>query len=174
MSGGKGGSRVGTSGVFGDGGWMMDVCVVSGDDGCLLSGGESVQGGIIFTFFLARLVDRGPGGFRWLLTLPLLGRVNFNLSPQPGVLLHKRLHLANTVLFQVGKFLLHLGLAYKDGGQVQGDVCRHSRTCLKVLHGFGSTTSGDHSRRCSNCLVRYCFVPHSGRQLFLRRINKRY
>jgi len=56
MTGGKGGSRVGDCGVFGDGCWMMNVCVVGGDDGCLLSGGESVWGGIVFTFFIARLV----------------------------------------------------------------------------------------------------------------------
>jgi len=63
MSGGKGGSWVGGYGVSGDGGWMMDVCVVGGDDGCLLSGSESVRGGVIFTFFLAKLVGRGVGGF---------------------------------------------------------------------------------------------------------------
>jgi len=42
---------------------MVDVCVVGGDDGCLLGGSESVWGGIIFTFILARLVDQGPGSF---------------------------------------------------------------------------------------------------------------
>jgi len=42
---------------------MMDVCMVGGDDGCLLSGGESVWDRIIFTFFLTRLVSRGPRGF---------------------------------------------------------------------------------------------------------------
>jgi len=42
MSGGKGGSTVVGCRLFGDGGWMMDDCVVGGDDGCLLSGGEDV------------------------------------------------------------------------------------------------------------------------------------
>jgi len=63
MGGGKGAGRVGCCGVSRHGGWMMDVCVVGRDDGCLLSGGESVQGGVIFTFFLAGLVGWGPGGF---------------------------------------------------------------------------------------------------------------
>ena len=63
ISGGKGGSRVSGCGVYGDSGWMMDVCVVGEDDGYLLSGGESVCGGIRFTFFLARLLGWGLGGF---------------------------------------------------------------------------------------------------------------
>ena len=32
MGGGKGGNRIGSCGVLGDGGWMMDVCVVDRDD----------------------------------------------------------------------------------------------------------------------------------------------
>jgi len=54
MSGGKGGSRVIGYRLCRDGGWMM-----GGDDGCLLSGGESVWGGVVFTFFLTGLVYRG-------------------------------------------------------------------------------------------------------------------
>ena len=63
MGGGKGGSRNGCCRVIGDGGWMMNVCVVGRDDGCLLSGGEGVRGVVVFTFFLAGLVGRGLGGF---------------------------------------------------------------------------------------------------------------
>jgi len=63
MGGGKGGSKVSCCGVSGDGSWMMDVCVVSRDDRCLLSGGESMQGGVIFPFLLVKLVGIGPGGF---------------------------------------------------------------------------------------------------------------
>jgi len=146
MSGGKGHNRLVGSRLFGDGGWMIGRCVVGGDDGCLLSGGESVWGGIIFTFFLAGLVGRELGGLRRLLTLPLLGRISFNLPPQPGVLLPKHFHLVNTALFQVGKFLLHFGLAFEDSDQVWGNICRHSRARLRVLHGPGSAAGGDHSR----------------------------
>jgi len=62
MVGREGGSRGGCCGVPGDG-WMMNVCVVGRDDGCLMSGGEGVQGGVVFAFFLTRLVSWGIGGF---------------------------------------------------------------------------------------------------------------
>jgi len=42
MSGGKGGNRLIGYRLSKDGGWMMDSRVVGVDDGCLLSGGESV------------------------------------------------------------------------------------------------------------------------------------
>ena len=45
-----------------DGG-MMNVYVMGRDDRCLLSGGEGVRSGVVFTFFLTRLVNRGLGGF---------------------------------------------------------------------------------------------------------------
>jgi len=54
MSGGMGGSIV--VGCW----WCEDGCVEGGNDGCLLSGGEGVRGGIVFTFFLVGLVGRGP------------------------------------------------------------------------------------------------------------------
>jgi len=63
MGGGKGGGRGGCYGVPGDGGWMMNVCVIGRDDGCLLSGGEGVWGRVEFTFLLAGLVGWGLGGF---------------------------------------------------------------------------------------------------------------
>jgi len=56
MGGGKGGSRVVGCRLCRDYGWMMGGCVVGGDDGCLLGGGESVWGGVVFTFFFAGLV----------------------------------------------------------------------------------------------------------------------
>jgi len=61
IGGGEGGSKGGCCGVLGDGG--MNVCVVGRDDGCLLSGGEGVWGGVVLAFFLTRLVSQGPGGF---------------------------------------------------------------------------------------------------------------
>ena len=148
---------------------MMDVCAVGRDDGCLLSGGEGVRGVVIFTFFLAGLVGRGLMGFWRFLALPFLGRVSLNFPPQPRVLLPKRFHLISIALLQVEEFLLHLGLAFKDGGQVWGCVCRHSKACLKVLHDSSSTTGGNYSRQCSDCWVNYYFMPHGGCQLFLRR-----
>jgi len=42
---------------------MMNVCMMGGDDGCLLSGGEGVRGGVVFTFFLAGLVIQGLESF---------------------------------------------------------------------------------------------------------------
>jgi len=48
MSGGKGSSK-------------MSGCRLSRDYGCLLSGGESVWGRVVLTFFLTRLVYRGLG-----------------------------------------------------------------------------------------------------------------
>ena len=48
-------------GVPRDGG--INVCVVGRDDGCLLSGGEGVWGGVVLAFFLIGLVSRGLGGF---------------------------------------------------------------------------------------------------------------
>jgi len=113
---------------------MTDVCVVGRDDGCLLDGGESVWNGVIFTFFPAGLVGQGPGGFSRFLTFPFLSRITLDLPPQPRVLLPKRFHLINTTLFQVDKLLLHLGLAFKDGAQVRGDVSRYNRSCFRVLH----------------------------------------
>jgi len=86
---------------------------------------------------------------------------------QPRVLLPKHFHLINFALSQVNKLLLLLGLAFKDGGQVRGDVRRRSEAHLRVLHDSSSTTGGDHSRHCLDCLVKYHFVPHGGRQLFL-------
>jgi len=56
MGGGEGGSRGGCCGVPGDG-WMMNVCVVGRDDGCLLSGAKGV---------------RGKSGTSGLLTIPWL------------------------------------------------------------------------------------------------------
>jgi len=61
MGGGEGGSRGGCCGVPRDGG--INVCVVGRDDGCLLSGGEGVWGGVVLAFFLIGLVSRGLGGF---------------------------------------------------------------------------------------------------------------
>jgi len=42
---------------------MMNVCVVGRDDGCLLSGGEGVRGGVVLAFFLIGLVGQGLGDF---------------------------------------------------------------------------------------------------------------
>jgi len=61
--GGEGGNRGGCCGVPGDGGWKMNVCVMGRDDGCLLSDGEGVKSGIVFTFLLVVLVGWGVGGF---------------------------------------------------------------------------------------------------------------
>jgi len=55
MGSGKGGSGGTCYDVFWKGG--MEVCVMGRDDGCLLSGGEGVQGKIVLAFFLTRLVS---------------------------------------------------------------------------------------------------------------------
>jgi len=62
MSGGKGGNRVIGCMLCKDGGWVMGGCVVRGDDGCLLNGGESMWGRLVFTFFFTGLVYRGIWG----------------------------------------------------------------------------------------------------------------
>jgi len=144
MGGGEGGSRGGCCGVPGDGG--INVCVVGRDDGCLLSGGEGVWGGVVLAFFLIGLVSRGLGGFWRFLGLPFLGRVGLDLSSQPRVFLPQRFHLVNVVLSQVNEFVLYLGLAFKDGGQVLGDVSRRSRDRLRLLHDSSSATSKKNSR----------------------------
>ena len=79
MGGGEGGSRGECCGVPRDC-WMMNVCVEGGDDGCLLSGGEGVRGGVVFAFFLTGLVSWGLGGFRRFLSFPFLGRVSLDPS----------------------------------------------------------------------------------------------
>jgi len=61
MGGGKGGSRGWCCNVSRDGG--MNVCVMGRDDGCLLSGGECVRGGVVLVFFFTRLMSRRLGGF---------------------------------------------------------------------------------------------------------------
>jgi len=61
MVGRERGGTGGCCGVLGNGG--MNVCVVGRDDGCLLSGGKGVWGGVVLAFFLTRLVSRGLGDF---------------------------------------------------------------------------------------------------------------
>jgi len=56
MGSGNGGTRVSWEGG-------VEVCVMGRDDGCLLSGGESVRGRIVLAFFLTRLVSRRLCGF---------------------------------------------------------------------------------------------------------------
>jgi len=56
MGGGKGSGMMGSYGVCREGGRVLGVHPVGGYGGFFLSGGESVQGRVIFTFLLAGLV----------------------------------------------------------------------------------------------------------------------
>ena len=66
-------------------GWkVMGMC---GGRGCLLGGGEGVEGGIVFTFFLCRLEGRRPHSFRGFFGFSFQVGVCLDLSPEAGVLL---------------------------------------------------------------------------------------
>jgi len=56
MGGGKRSGRVDSCGLGWEGGWVLGSRSVGECGGCLLSGGESVLGRVIFTFLLAGLV----------------------------------------------------------------------------------------------------------------------
>jgi len=143
-SSGKGDSGGRCCGVSWEGG--VEVCVMGRNDGCLLSGGESVLGRIVLAFFLTRMVSQILCGFLCFLGFSLLGRVSLDLPPYPGIFLSECLHLISIALLQIRQLLLHFGLAFKDGGKVQGDVSRRCRTCFSLLHNTSSAASRNHRR----------------------------
>jgi len=63
MGGRKGNDMVDSCGLCEDVGWMLGGRTVGEHGGCLLSGGESVWGVVVFTFLLAILVHMGFGVF---------------------------------------------------------------------------------------------------------------
>jgi len=87
MRGGKVSGTMNGCRLCGDSGWMLSGCVVGGYGRCLLSGGESVWGMVVLTFFFAGLVHRGIGILWQLFTLPLLSKISFNFPSQSGILL---------------------------------------------------------------------------------------
>ena len=56
MGGGKGSDRMDSCGLYREGGWVLRSCPMGGYGECLLSGGESVRGRVMFTFLIAGLV----------------------------------------------------------------------------------------------------------------------
>jgi len=105
------GGREGGGGSWGCGeprltGWK--VVGMGRGNGCLLGGGEGVEGGIVFTFFLCRLESRRLHSFRGFFGFSLQVGVRLDPSPEARVLLPQRLHFFSTALLQ---FLLHLCLA---------------------------------------------------------------
>jgi len=87
MGGGKSGFMMSSCGVCWEGGHVVGGRPMGGYGGCMMSGGESVRGRIIFTFLLIGLVHWGFGVLLDLLALHLLSEIIFYLPSQPGVLL---------------------------------------------------------------------------------------
>jgi len=64
-----------------------EVSGMGGGNGCLLGGGESVRGGVVFAFFFCGLEGRGPCSLRRLLGFSFLGGIGFDLSLEARILL---------------------------------------------------------------------------------------
>jgi len=140
-------------------------------DGCLLSGGEGVRGGVVLTFFLYGLEGRRLRSFRSFFGFSLQIGINFDPSPQARVLLPQCLHFVSAVFLQICEFLLHLCLTVWDGGQIRGDARRSRGTNIRLLVHSSFATGENHLQRKTGTKgVR--LVPHGGRQLFLQRTNK--
>jgi len=58
-------------------------------------------------------------------------------------------------------------------GQVRGGISRCYRTCFSLFVNSCFAVGWDHLRENTGWSVKYHSVPHGGRQLFLRRTNKR-
>ena len=72
---------------------------------CLLGGGEGVGGGIVLTFFLCRLENRGLHSFRCFFGFSLQVRISFDPSPEARVFLSQRLRFFSTAFLQICEFL---------------------------------------------------------------------
>jgi len=78
------GGREGSGGGWGCGEpWLgrWEVRGMGGGDGCLLSGGEGVRGGVVLAFFLCGLEGRRLRSFRGFFGFSLQIGISFDPSP---------------------------------------------------------------------------------------------
>ena len=112
--------------VSGKGGCVVNGCMVGGKGGC----GEGVRGKVVLAFFLSWLTFRDLGV---LLLFALLVGICFYPSFKSRVLLSQRLHLINVALLEVSELLLHFGLPFQDGSQVQLIYHNLLKPCFRLL-----------------------------------------